>query len=111
LVSKNINNIRKIILAVIMLTFAVGVHFYPSMPELMASHWGGNGNVNGYMPKFWALFLLPLMMLAIYCFFLVLPLIDPRMVILAVRPDPGQHYRRNIHIATFQSVPSNEFRA
>lgn len=71
------SNTRKIILAVIVLSFAAGAYFYPSMPELMASHWGGNGNVNGYMSKFWALFLMPLMALAIFLLFLGLPKIDP----------------------------------
>jgi uncharacterized membrane protein len=71
------NNIKKVILLAIALAFVAGGYFYPSMPELMASHWDGNGQVNGYMPKFWALFLLPLMTLAIYCFSLVLPMVDP----------------------------------
>jgi len=71
------NNIKKIIFAVIVLSFAAGAYFYPAMPELMASHWGGNGNVNGYMPKFWALFLLPLVTLASFLLFLILPKIDP----------------------------------
>jgi len=42
--------------AVILLSFIVSAYFYPSMPDRMASHWDAQGEVNGYMPKFWALF-------------------------------------------------------
>ena len=71
------NNIKKAILLAIGLIIAVGAYLYPSMPETMASHWGSNGQVNGYMPKFWALFLLPMITLAISGLFTVLPIIDP----------------------------------
>jgi len=71
------NNIKKIVLLAIGLTFALGAYLFPSMPTLMASHWGTDGQVNGYMPKFWALFLLPMVTLAIYGLFTVLPIIDP----------------------------------
>jgi uncharacterized membrane protein len=71
------DNIKKVILLAIAVAFVAGGYFYPSMPELMASHWDGNGQVNGYMPKFWALFLMPIMTLAIVGLFILLPKIDP----------------------------------
>jgi uncharacterized membrane protein len=43
----------------------------------MASHWGPNDQVNGYMPKFWGVFLLPLITLGMVVLFLVIPSIDP----------------------------------
>lgn len=60
-----------------MLAFAAGVYLYPVMPDLMVSHWGGDGAADGYLPRFWALFLIPAMTLAVYLFMLILPMIDP----------------------------------
>jgi len=56
-------NMRKseiIILALIILSFAIGICSFPQMPEKVASHWNAEGQVNGYMSKFWGLFLMPI---------------------------------------------------
>src|SRR6185503_7663094 len=45
--------------------------------DQMASHWNVNDQVDGYMPKFWGVFLLPLITLGMFLLFLVLPSIDP----------------------------------
>ena len=47
------------------------------MPNQIASHWNATGNVNGYMPKFWGLFLIPLMLIGLAILFLAIPKIDP----------------------------------
>jgi len=65
------------IIAVILLSFAVGIYLYPSMPASMASHWNAQGEVNGYMPKFWGLFLMPIISVGLFLLFLVIPGIDP----------------------------------
>lgn len=70
-------NKNKLSLLVVAAAFVAGAYFYPSMPDMVASHWGAGGQVNGYMPKFWGSFLLPLMSLAIYGLFFLLPKIDP----------------------------------
>lgn len=70
-------NIKKIIFAMIALSFAAGIYFYPLMPDSMASHWNANGQVNGYMPKFLNLFLLPIITLITFLLFIILPKIDP----------------------------------
>ncbi len=62
---------------IILLSFGIGIYFYPQMPELMPSHWNGRGDVNGYLPKFWGLFLMPLISLALLGLFLAIPRIDP----------------------------------
>lgn len=64
-------------LGIILIFFGTALYFYRVMPEIMASHWNAQGEVNGYMPKFWALFLMPLIALAIFLLFLVIPKIDP----------------------------------
>ncbi len=43
----------------------------------MASHWDINDQVNGTMPKVWGVFLLPLISLALFLLFLLIPEIDP----------------------------------
>ncbi|MGC9104795.1 MAG: DUF1648 domain-containing protein, partial [Candidatus Methanodesulfokora sp.] len=42
-----------IILGIILLSFVVSIYFYPQMPEEMASHWNAQGQVDGYLSKFW----------------------------------------------------------
>jgi uncharacterized membrane protein len=58
-------------------SFALSLYFYPSMPGLMASHWNINGEVDGYMPKFWGLFMFPMISLFLFLLFKFIPIIDP----------------------------------
>ena len=55
-----------IILVIIILSFAVGIYLYPQMPERMASHWNAQDQVDGYMSRFWGLFLMPIMSVEIF---------------------------------------------
>lgn len=64
-------------LLIVLASFGASTYFYPQMPETVASHWDINGEVNGYMSKFWGLFLMPIISLAIFLFFLAIPKIDP----------------------------------
>jgi uncharacterized membrane protein len=67
-----------IIIALITLaSFAIGFYFYPVFPAEVASHWGLNGEVNGYMSKFWGLFLMPIIMIVLSLLLFWLPKIDP----------------------------------
>ncbi len=66
-----------IILAMIALAFIVGLLLYPQMPDPMPSHWNIAGEVDGYMPRFWGLFLLPLVLVGIFLLYLAIPRIDP----------------------------------
>ncbi|MCK4520255.1 SdpI family protein [Candidatus Parcubacteria bacterium] len=66
-----------IALGIILISFLIGIYFYNRMPDMMASHWNARGEVNDYMSKFWALFLMPLMSLGLFLLFLVVPKIDP----------------------------------
>jgi len=38
-----------IIIGLILLSFIIGIYYYPQMPEEVASHWNAHGQVNGYM--------------------------------------------------------------
>ena len=55
----------------------VGVK-YPGLPDPMPSHWNAAGNVDGWLPKSWGAFLVPIVMAVIWLSFLVLPKISPR---------------------------------
>ncbi len=66
-----------IIVGMVLLSFAVGIHFYPQMPEKMASHWNAQGQVDGYMSKFWGLFLMPFLSIGLLLLFILIPKIDP----------------------------------
>jgi uncharacterized membrane protein len=65
-----------IILGIILISFIVGIYFYPQMPEKMASHWNTQGQINGYMSKFWGLFLMPLISVGLFLLFIAIPKID-----------------------------------
>ena len=69
--------INYIILFTIFISFVLALFLYPQMPERMASHWNIKGEVDGYMSKFWGLFLMPFTLLVLFLFFLLIPKIDP----------------------------------
>jgi len=66
-------------LAVVLLSFIMALYLYFQswVPGQMASHWGINGDVNGYLPKFWGLFLLPIIAAGCLGVFALIPRIDP----------------------------------
>lgn len=66
-----------IIITTIILFFAIGIYFYPQLPDRLASHWNAEGLVDGHMTKFWGLFLMPMIALAAFLLFIALPKIDP----------------------------------
>lgn len=66
-----------LVLLMIIAATIVGVVLWNRLPDPMASHWGPNDEVNGYMSKFWGVFLMPLITLGMFLLFLVIPSIDP----------------------------------
>lgn len=64
-------------LVLIVTAILAGLLIWDRMPEQMASHWNVEDQVDGYMPKFWGLFLMPLVTLGMLALFLVIPSIDP----------------------------------
>jgi len=64
-------------LSTVLLSFALALLLYPLMPERMASHWNAAGDVNGYMPREWGLFLMPALSILLFLLFLAIPRIDP----------------------------------
>ena len=66
-----------VVLIMIAAVTLAGLLLWNRLPDQMASHWNINDQVNGYMPKVWGVFLLPLITLGIVALFLVVPSIDP----------------------------------
>ncbi len=66
-----------VVLLIILFSFIFSIILYPSMPEKIASHWNAQGQVDGYMSKFWGLFLMPIIFIGIGLLFLAIPRIDP----------------------------------
>jgi len=69
--------IRVAIVLVLILTAVMTLVAYPVMPDAVASHWNAAGDLNGTMPKFWGLILIPLLMYGFCALLVFLPRIDP----------------------------------
>jgi uncharacterized membrane protein len=65
------------IIGIIAISFIIAVALYPIMPDPMPSHWNAAGEIDGYMSKFWGLFLMPLISVGLFLMFLAIPRIDP----------------------------------
>jgi uncharacterized membrane protein len=68
---------EKIALLIVLISFIVGIYMYSMMPATMASHWDASGNVNGSMPRFWAVFLMPIISVVLFLMFMLIPKLDP----------------------------------
>jgi immunity protein, SdpI family len=66
-----------VVLLMVIVATIVGIALWNQLPDPMASHWGPKDEVNGYMSKFWGVFLMPLITLGMFLLFLVIPNIDP----------------------------------
>ena len=65
------------VIGLILISFLLGIWLYPKLPDTMASHWNISGSVDGTMPKFWGVFILPFVLVAIWLLLTFLPRIDP----------------------------------
>ena len=59
------------------ISFAVALYFYPQMPVRMITHWGANGNPNGYSSRMFGVFFTPITMFLLTLLFIAIPHIDP----------------------------------
>jgi len=66
-----------IMIILILLATLSGVLLWERLPAQMASHWNAADEVDGVLPRFWGVFLMPLLSLGMAAMFLVLPRIDP----------------------------------
>jgi len=66
------------LIGLIILSFAVGILVYDHLPEKIPIHWNLEGEVDAYGNKFFGIFSLPFLTLAVYLLMIVLPRIDPK---------------------------------
>jgi len=66
-----------VVLTMIALAILAGLLLWNRLPDQMASHWNIHDQVDGYMPKVWGVFLLPLITLGLLGLFLAVPALDP----------------------------------
>jgi uncharacterized membrane protein len=64
-------------LSLIAVALMVGLVIYNRLPDPMPAHWNAAGEIDGYMSKFWGVFLMPLTTLGLLGLFLLVPVIDP----------------------------------
>jgi uncharacterized membrane protein len=65
-------------LALVVLSFVLTAVMYRELPQLIPTHWNARGHVNGFTPKPWGPFVLPLLMVGVYLLLRVIPRISPR---------------------------------
>jgi len=64
-------------LLLIAMIFVSAFVAYSFMPAMMATHWNIAGEADGFMPKAYALFLIPVIIVVLYLLLWVVPKIDP----------------------------------
>ena len=58
--------------------FAIAFWFYPRLPNPVPTHWNAAGQIDGYMPKPWGVFILPLFIMATWVVLAAVPRISPK---------------------------------
>jgi uncharacterized membrane protein len=66
-----------IVLTLVAMAVIAGAVLWNQLPDQVPSHWNANDQVDGYLPKFWGVFLMPLIALGMFALFLVVPNLDP----------------------------------
>jgi len=67
-----------IIVFVIIIGITVaGTVLWNQLPDPMASHWNEKDQVDGYMSRFWGVYMMPLVTIGLFLIFLLIPNIDP----------------------------------
>lgn len=61
----------------ILAIFAVGIYFWPLLPERVPSHWNIYGEVDDWSSKNFTIFFFPALMAGLYLLLSLLPLMDP----------------------------------
>jgi len=75
---ENNKNFAYFIIGIIIVSFVLAIYFFPQMPENSASHWGSDGNADGFTSGIKATFTLPFIILGLGVFLFVIPLISSK---------------------------------
>ncbi len=74
------NKIRADIISTLFIiaTLVVAAILYPSLPEMIPTHWNAQGEIDGYMKKPGGVLMMPAMALATFIIMKIIPLISPK---------------------------------
>jgi len=61
----------------VILTFVITLYVYQVLPQTMISHWGINGEANGFMPKEAGAWIVPIISIALLALLYYIPRLDP----------------------------------
>jgi uncharacterized membrane protein len=64
-------------LALLAAFYVLGLALFNRMPDPMATHWNAQGAVDGYISRFWGIFLFPFIVTGVSLLLLAVPRIDP----------------------------------
>lgn len=65
-------------IAIIVISWIASAYFFLHFPDRVPTHWGINGEINGWSGKAFGAFFLPALNTCLYLMFLALPYIDPK---------------------------------
>ncbi|MEZ0396546.1 MAG: SdpI family protein [Anaerolineales bacterium] len=72
------NKLTLIVTSILILAaLGVGLVLYAQLPDPMPSHWNAAGEVDGYMSRFWGVFLMPLVTVGLTLLLFAVPYLDP----------------------------------
>ncbi len=77
--------INAFIIFIILISLVIGIYFYSQLPEKMVTHWNVKGQVNGYMPKIYALSLFIILDVILLVLFILIPKIDTLLCCLNIQ--------------------------
>lgn len=63
---------------ILVLSILISILFYRYLPDSMASHWNGEGIVDGYSSKLFNVLFFPLLNIFLFILFIYIPKIDPK---------------------------------
>ena len=63
---------------VLAVMFALAAWYFPQLPDPVPTHWNAAGEVDGWTPKPWGVWLMPVITLGTFLVLLVLPFISPK---------------------------------
>lgn len=64
-------------ITLIAISVLAGLLLWNRLPDPMPGHWNASGDIDGYISKFWGVFLVPIISIALTGLFLIIPRIDP----------------------------------
>lgn len=83
-------------------SFAVAAALYSRLPDPVPTHWDFAGNADGFTPKPWGAFMLPLIQLGVWALLAVVPLISPRRYSIA--PFAGVYGKLVVAVNVFETA-------